>query len=176
MRHGESVRNAGAPQSSPPPSNGYGPYRILAVCHINLWPAVSMELGQDRWLKQLVAEVRGPILAGDQGSRQGHHCCETALTGNLSSEVWDTPPSATAGPCFGKQPVSPLDQWHMVKVWEMQELQNITLLLFAISDVIVIRKLQLKFTLFKTKLSSNFPSKYERSTYFAYNLISVYLM
>jgi hypothetical protein len=31
---------------------------------------VRMELGQEGWLKQPVAKVRGPIMAGDQGSRQ----------------------------------------------------------------------------------------------------------
>jgi hypothetical protein len=106
VRHGESARNAGAPQGSPPPSNGYGPnrygpngngpnrygpngygpYGILAVCRINLWPAGRIELGKQGWLKQPVAKVRGPILAGDQGSRRGHHCSETELTGNPSSK------------------------------------------------------------------------------------------
>ncbi len=82
MRHGESMRDAGAPQGSHP-SNGYGPYGILAVCRINLWPAVRMELGQERWLKQPVAKVRGFIMDGDRGSCRGHHCSKTALTGNL---------------------------------------------------------------------------------------------
>jgi hypothetical protein len=73
-------------------SNGYGPYGILAVCRINQWPAVRMELGQEGWLKQLVAKVRGPIVADDQGSRQGHHCSRPVLTGNPSSKVWVAPP------------------------------------------------------------------------------------
>jgi hypothetical protein len=60
--------------TGPPPSNGYGPYGILVVCRNNLWPAIRMELGQEGWLKQLVAKVRGPILAGDQGSCWGHQC------------------------------------------------------------------------------------------------------
>ncbi len=51
-----------------------------------------MELGQEGWLKQPEARVRGPIMAGDQGSRQGHNCSETALTGNRSSKVWVAPP------------------------------------------------------------------------------------
>jgi hypothetical protein len=37
---------------SPPPSNGSGPYRIIAVCQINLCPAVRMELEQEG--KQMV--------------------------------------------------------------------------------------------------------------------------
>ncbi len=82
VRHGESVRNAGAPQApvrnagapqgslpcpqGSPPCNGYGPYEILAVCRHNLWPAVSMELGQDEWLRSGEnREQRGPIIAGD---------------------------------------------------------------------------------------------------------------
>ncbi len=68
-----------SPPPSPPPNNGYGPYGILAVCRINLWPAVR--LGQEGWLKQPVAKVRGPIVDNDLGSRRGHHCSETALTG-----------------------------------------------------------------------------------------------
>jgi hypothetical protein len=76
----------------PPPSNGYGPYWILTVCRINLWPAVRMELGQEGWLNQPVAKIRGPIMAGDQGSHRGHHYSETALTGNPSSRVWVAPP------------------------------------------------------------------------------------
>jgi hypothetical protein len=50
-----------------------------------------MELGQEWWLKQPVAKVianreqRGPIVAGDQGSRRGHQCSETSLTGDPSS-------------------------------------------------------------------------------------------
>jgi hypothetical protein len=91
VRHGESVRNEGAPQDVPS-SNGYGPYGILAVCHINLWPAVRMELGQEGWLKQLVAKVRGPIMAGDQGSHWGHHCSKTALTCNPISKMRVAPP------------------------------------------------------------------------------------
>jgi hypothetical protein len=51
-----------------------------------------MEQGQEEWLKQLVAKGGGPIMAGDQGSHQGHHCSETALTGNPSSKVWVAPP------------------------------------------------------------------------------------
>jgi hypothetical protein len=51
------------PPPPPPPSNEYGPYGILAVRRINLWPAVIMELGQEGWLEQLVAKVRGPIIA-----------------------------------------------------------------------------------------------------------------
>jgi hypothetical protein len=78
----------------PHPRNGYGPFGILAVCYINLWPVVRMELGQEGWLKQLVAKVRGPIVASDQGSRQGHHCSETALTGKPSSKVWVEPRGA----------------------------------------------------------------------------------
>jgi hypothetical protein len=35
----------------PPPRKGYGPYRILAVCFHNLWPAVRIELGQEEWLR-----------------------------------------------------------------------------------------------------------------------------
>ncbi len=48
-------------RTPPAPSNGYGPYGILAVSRINLWPAVRMELGQEGWLKQLVAKLRGPM-------------------------------------------------------------------------------------------------------------------
>jgi hypothetical protein len=77
---------------TPPPCYRYGPYGILAVCHINLWPVVRMELGQEGWLKQPVSKVRGPIVAGDQRSRRGHHCREIVLTGNLSSKVWVAPP------------------------------------------------------------------------------------
>jgi hypothetical protein len=43
------------------------------------------ELGQEWRLKQPVAKVRGPIVAGDQGSRWGPHCSETVPTGNPSS-------------------------------------------------------------------------------------------
>jgi hypothetical protein len=49
-------------RAPPPPSNGYVPYRILAVCRINLWPAVRMELGQEGRLKQPVAKVRGSTM------------------------------------------------------------------------------------------------------------------
>jgi hypothetical protein len=50
-------------------SNGYGPYGILAVCRINLWPAVRMELGEEGWLKQLVAKVIGswPVIRDQVG-------------------------------------------------------------------------------------------------------------
>ncbi len=101
-----------------PPSNGYVPFRILAVCRHNLWPAVRTELGQEEWLRlPWNHKQRGPIVAGDQGSRRGHHCSETALTGNPSSEVWVAPPEhEPAAPCGGMQRVSPLDQWEMVKV------------------------------------------------------------
>ncbi len=34
-----------------PLSKGYGPYRILAVCPHNLWPAVRTKLGQGEWLR-----------------------------------------------------------------------------------------------------------------------------
>ncbi len=91
VRHCESVGNTGAPQGSPF-SNGYGPYGILTVCRINLWAAVIMELGQEEWLKQPVAQVTGLVMAGDQGSRWGHQCSATSLTGNPSSKVWVAPP------------------------------------------------------------------------------------
>ncbi len=61
-----------------------------------------MELGQEGWLKQTVDKVIGPIMAGDQRSRWGPFCRETALTG--------------ADPGGGKQTVSPLVQRDMVKV------------------------------------------------------------
>jgi hypothetical protein len=74
----------------PPPSNGYGPYGILAVCRINLWPAVRVELGQEGWLKQTVAKVRGPIMAGDQGSRGGRQCsaCSAHCKIGDEHETW----------------------------------------------------------------------------------------
>jgi hypothetical protein len=59
-----------------------------------------MELGQEGWLKQLVAKVRGPIMAGDQGSRQGHQCRGTSLTGESGSIV-----SVGASP--GRKPLPP---------------------------------------------------------------------
>ncbi len=72
---------------------------ILAVCRINLCPAVRMELGQEGWLKQLVAKDRGPIMSGDQGSRQGHQCSETVLTGDSNSRsVWVHPRDANRCP------------------------------------------------------------------------------
>jgi hypothetical protein len=75
VRHGESVRNAGAPHGSPLPSNGNGPYRVLVVCHHNLWPAVRTELGQEEWLRPPQnRKQRGPVVVGDQGSSQGHYC------------------------------------------------------------------------------------------------------
>ncbi len=60
------------------------------------------------------------------------HCSEMALTGNPSSKVWIAPlgrellprVAGTPAPCGGKQTVSPLDQWDMVEVWEMQELHR----------------------------------------------------
>jgi hypothetical protein len=121
----EKCRSSTGLPPLPPHSNRYGPYGILVVCRINLWPAVRMELGQEGWLKQPVAKIRGPIMAGDQGSRRGHHCSKTVLTGNHGFKVWVAPPGQTAAPCGGKQTVSPLDQWDMVAVWEMQELHNI---------------------------------------------------
>jgi hypothetical protein len=54
--------------------------RILAVCRINLRPAVRMELRQVGWLKQPVAKVRGPIVAGDRESSRSHHCGQAART------------------------------------------------------------------------------------------------
>jgi hypothetical protein len=79
-----------APQSSPS-SKGYGPYEILGVCCINLWPVVRMELGNEGWPKQPVPKIRGPIVAGDQGSRWDHHCSETLLTGDPSSRSVGAP-------------------------------------------------------------------------------------
>jgi hypothetical protein len=64
----------------PSPSKGSEPYGILAVCRINLWPAVRMELGQEGWLQQPVDKVRGPIVAGDQGSRRDHQCTTTTTS------------------------------------------------------------------------------------------------
>jgi hypothetical protein len=75
--------------SPPPPSNSYTPYRIQAVCRNNLWTPLRIELGQEGWLKQPVAKVRGPILACDQGSRRGHQCSETALTGETWFHCWE---------------------------------------------------------------------------------------
>ncbi len=84
-----------------PASYGYGPSRILAVCRHNLWPAVRMELGQEEWLRlPQNREQREPIVASDQGSCQGHHCSETALTGNPSPKVWVAPP--------GREPLPPV--------------------------------------------------------------------
>jgi hypothetical protein len=61
-----------------------------------------MELQQERWAKQLVAKVREPIMASDQGLCPGHHCSEMALTGNPSSKVWVAPP--------GHESLSPVAQ------------------------------------------------------------------
>ncbi len=102
-----------------PPSNGYGPYGILTICRINLWPAVRIELWQEVWLKQPVAKVRGPIMAGDQGSCRGHHCSETALTGEsqFHCESRCIPKTRTVYPLVRKQTVDPLDQWGCVFEW-----------------------------------------------------------
>jgi hypothetical protein len=107
-----------------PPSNGYGTYGILAVCRINLWPAVRMELGEEGWLKQLVAKVIGswPVIRDQVG-------VTTVVRRHLQAipfqSVGCTPRARTAAPFGGKQTVSPLDQWDMVKVWETQELHSI---------------------------------------------------
>jgi hypothetical protein len=73
-----------------------------------------MELGQEGWLKQLVAKVREPIVADDQGSRQGYQCSETSLTGEPSSSVplqeWVHPRDMNRCPLGGKQVVDPPDQ------------------------------------------------------------------
>jgi hypothetical protein len=87
----------------------YGPYGILGVCRINLWPVVKMELGQEGWLNQPVAEVKGPIVAGDQGYCRGHHGSETVLTGNLSSKVWVAPP--------GHEPLPPVAESQRLVHW-----------------------------------------------------------
>ncbi len=108
----EMLRLHRASPPPPSPSNGSGPYGILVVFCINLWPAMRMELGQEGWLKQPVAEVRGPIMAGDQGSRQGHQCSETSLTGESQFQKCECiPRTQTAG---WKQIVDPLDQWNCV--------------------------------------------------------------
>jgi hypothetical protein len=65
-----------------------------------------MELVQEGWLKQPVAKVRGPIMAGDQGSCRGHHCSKTALTGNLSSKVWLNHWGVNCCPLYWKQIVT----------------------------------------------------------------------
>jgi hypothetical protein len=93
------------------PSNGYGPYGILTVCHHNPWHAVRTELGQEVWLKQPVVKVKRPIVASDQGSLRGHHYSKTVLTGNPTSKVWVAPPGRKPmPPCGGKQTVSSPDQ------------------------------------------------------------------
>ncbi len=56
-------------------------------------------------------------------------CSETALTDNPSSKVWVAPPGheplpPPPPPRGGKPTVCPLDQWEMVEVWEMQEVQS----------------------------------------------------
>jgi hypothetical protein len=96
----------GLHKAPPPfPTNVYWPYEILAVCRNNLWPVVRMELGQEGRLKQPVAkaitnrEQRGPIVAGGHGSRQGHQCNETSLTGN--------PSSRRVGASLGCKPLPP---------------------------------------------------------------------
>ncbi len=58
-----------------------------------------MELGQEGWLNQPVAKVRGPIMACDQGSHQGHQCSETSLTGD--------PSSRSVGASLGREPLPP---------------------------------------------------------------------
>ncbi len=61
-------------------------------CMAIVWERLQrLELGQEGWLKQPVANVianheqRRPIMAGDQGSHQGHQYSKTLLTGEPGS-------------------------------------------------------------------------------------------
>jgi hypothetical protein len=108
--------NSGAPQGSLP-SKGSGPYEILVVCCINLWPAVRMELGQEGWPKQPVVKVTGTIVASDQGSIWGHQCSETSLTEESQFQKCGCIPGMrTADPLGGT--VDPLNQWDCVVEWD----------------------------------------------------------
>jgi hypothetical protein len=92
--------------TAPPPSKSSGPYEILAIGRINLRPVVRMELGQERWLKQAVVKVRGPIVASDQGSCQGHHCSETIIIGKSQFQKYGCiPRTQPIDPLGGKQTV-----------------------------------------------------------------------
>jgi hypothetical protein len=62
-----------------------------------------MELGQEGWLKQPVAKARGPIMASDQESRQGHQCSEIMLIGDPSSRSVGASPGRTAAPQAGSK-------------------------------------------------------------------------
>jgi hypothetical protein len=74
--------------------------KISCYSPFNLLTAVRMELGQEGWLKQLVAMVRRPIMAGDQGSHRGHQCSETSLPGEPVSIV-------SVGTSPGHEPLPP---------------------------------------------------------------------
>ncbi len=90
-----------------------------------LWPAMIMELGQEGWLKQPAAKVRGPIMAGDQGSCWGHWCSETMLTGELQFQKCGCiPGTQTVAPLGGTQTVDSLDQSDCVLVWECRSSTN----------------------------------------------------
>jgi hypothetical protein len=83
-----------------------------------------MELGQVEWLKQLVAKVGGTIVAGDQGSRQGHHCSETVLTGNPSSKVWVVLPGRELLPPMAGS--KRLVHWTSETWWKCQKCRSST--------------------------------------------------
>jgi hypothetical protein len=74
-----------------------------------------MELGQEGWLKQPEAKVRGPIMACDQGSRWGHHCGETGLTGNPVQ-------SGVASP--GREPLPPVVESKWLVHWTSGTVRN----------------------------------------------------
>ncbi len=114
-----------------PPSNGYGPYRILAVCRIYLWPAVRTELGQEEWLRSPVnREQRGLIVAGDQGSRRGYDCSEMALTDNHSSKVWVAPPGHELLPSVAGSKW--LVHWTSETWWKFEKCRRSTLCLILL--------------------------------------------
>ncbi len=73
----------------PPPVTGMGlmgSYRYIAI----IW-GLQWEWNWDKKSGKVArkhCKQRGPIVACDQGSRWGHQCSETVLTGNFSIKVW----------------------------------------------------------------------------------------
>jgi hypothetical protein len=79
-----------------------------------------MELKQEEWLKQPLAKVRGPIVAGDQGSRQGHQCSKG---------------TRTAAPLGGKQTHTHNTVDRLCRGVRMQELLNETVIIYPMPKI-----------------------------------------
>jgi hypothetical protein len=95
-------------------------------------PAASVKPGQESCVRSsgiITLPARGPSDSSGQGhirrghnddqSCRGHQCSETSLTGESRFHISTPQGIWTQVPCDGKQRVSPLDQWDMVRMeWD----------------------------------------------------------